>query len=63
MKDVDQLIEFDVMNCMECGTCAFNCPAHRPLVQAIRLGKGLVRAKQAADKAKAQKAKEAEGNK
>lgn len=63
VKDVDQLIEFDVMNCMECGTCAFNCPAHRPLVQAIRLGKGLVRAKQAADKAKAQKAKEAEGNK
>jgi len=38
------LQEFDVMDCMECGTCAFNCPAGRPLVQAIRLGKGIVKA-------------------
>ncbi|MDF1493819.1 electron transport complex subunit RsxC [Caproiciproducens sp. CPB-2] len=43
-KDVEKLQEYDVMTCMECGTCAFNCPAGRPLVQAIRLGKGLVKA-------------------
>jgi len=43
-KDIEMLQEFDVMDCMECGTCAFNCPAGRPLVQAIRLGKGIVKA-------------------
>lgn len=43
-KDVEKLMEFDVMDCMECGTCVFNCPAGRPLVQAIRLGKAMVKA-------------------
>ncbi|MCY1712911.1 electron transport complex subunit RsxC [Caproiciproducens galactitolivorans] len=43
-KDIEKLQEYDVMDCMECGSCAFNCPAGRPLVQAIRLGKGLVKA-------------------
>ena len=45
-KDVPQLQHLSVMNCMECGSCAFECPASRPLVQAIRVGKGLVRAAQ-----------------
>jgi len=43
-KNVEKLEEFDVMDCMECGTCVFNCPAGRPLVQAIRLGKAMVKA-------------------
>ncbi len=43
-KNLESLEDFDVMDCMECGTCSFNCPAGRPLVQAIRLGKGLVKA-------------------
>ncbi len=43
-KRVDELKKLDVMDCMECGCCAFNCPAGRPLVQAIRFGKSLVRA-------------------
>jgi electron transport complex protein RnfC len=43
-KRVEELKSLDVMDCMECGTCSFNCPAGRPLVQAIRLGKALVRA-------------------
>jgi len=29
---------------MECGTCAFTCPAHIPLVQYLRVGKKHVRA-------------------
>ena len=44
-KRVEELQEYCVMDCMECGTCAYRCPAHRPLVQAIRLGKALVRNK------------------
>ncbi|QEY33775.1 electron transport complex subunit RsxC [Caproiciproducens galactitolivorans] len=43
-KDIEKLQEYDVMDCIECGCCAFNCPANRPLVQAIRLGKALVKA-------------------
>ncbi|HZX34873.1 MAG TPA: electron transporter RnfC, partial [Thermodesulfobacteriota bacterium] len=30
--------------CIECGCCAFVCPARRPLVQWIRVGKVRLRA-------------------
>lgn len=43
-KDADALSAFSVMTCMECGSCAFVCPAKRPLVQSMRLGKGILRA-------------------
>lgn len=35
--------DLGVMNCMECGCCAYICSAHIPLVQYIRHGKKLVR--------------------
>lgn len=28
-----------IMNCIECGCCSFTCPANRPLLDYIRLGK------------------------
>jgi electron transport complex protein RnfC len=31
-----------VTDCIECGSCSFTCPAHRPLLDVIRLGKGRV---------------------
>ena len=43
LGDVDALNRYGVMCCMECCTCAYNCPANRPLVQAIRMGKALVK--------------------
>ena len=43
-KDVEALQSLNVMTCMECGCCAFSCPAGRRLVQAIRLGKTYVKA-------------------
>ncbi len=64
VKNVDELNNLSITTCIECGCCSFTCPAGRPLVQAIRLGKGLVR--QAAAKAKAEaeaEAKEAEAAK
>ena len=33
----------DVNTCMECGCCAFVCPAHRPLVENNRKGKAFLR--------------------
>ena len=31
-----------IMTCIECGSCQFTCPAHRPLLDWIRMGKGTV---------------------
>jgi electron transport complex protein RnfC len=31
-----------VTSCIECGSCQFTCPAHRPLLDNIRLGKQTV---------------------
>ncbi|NLN30497.1 MAG: electron transporter RnfC, partial [Bacteroidales bacterium] len=28
-----------ITDCMECGSCSYCCPAHRPLLDYIRLGK------------------------
>lgn len=42
-KDVAEMEALDLLTCMECGSCAFACPAKRPLVQSVRLGKGLLR--------------------
>jgi Predicted NADH:ubiquinone oxidoreductase, subunit RnfC len=43
LRDVAAAKDAGIMNCMECGSCAYNCPAKRPLTQAIRLGKKLVK--------------------
>ena len=32
----------DVVSCIECGSCQFTCPSHRPLLDEIRLGKTTV---------------------
>ena len=40
-----------ITSCIECGSCQFTCPAHRPLLDNIRLGKstvmGIIRARAA----------------
>jgi electron transport complex protein RnfC len=42
-KDLLDRAENDsIMDCIECGSCSFTCPAHRPLLDYIRLGKGKV---------------------
>jgi electron transport complex protein RnfC len=38
----DELEENAVLDCMECGSCSFTCPAHVPLLDYIRLGKSHV---------------------
>ncbi len=39
------LSKADINTCMECGCCAFVCPAHRPLVQHNREGKAFLRSR------------------
>jgi electron transport complex protein RnfC len=39
-------MQYHVMDCIECGSCTYVCPAKRYLVQSIRNGKLYVRAAQ-----------------
>jgi electron transport complex protein RnfC len=39
----DELEKFHVLDCIECGSCSYVCPAKRHLVQSIRLGKQAVK--------------------
>ena len=38
-----ELAKLGVSVCMECGSCAFSCPAGEPLVQHMRLAKEIMR--------------------
>ena len=38
----ERVEEERVMDCIECGSCSFTCPAHRPLLDYIRMGKAKV---------------------
>lgn len=35
----DEMKEYDLMNCFECGTCSYVCPSKRPIVQWVKLAK------------------------
>jgi electron transport complex protein RnfC len=35
--------KYGAMNCIECGSCAFNCPAKRALVQSISMAKSKIK--------------------
>lgn len=35
----EEMKEYDLMNCFECGTCTYVCPAKRPIVQWVKLAK------------------------
>lgn len=38
----DRAEENHIMDCIECGSCSYTCPADRPLLDYIRFGKGKV---------------------
>lgn len=40
--DWNRVEEEKIMSCIECGSCQFTCPSHRPMLDYIRLGKGKV---------------------
>jgi len=41
-KNWEKCEQEDITSCIECGSCQFTCPAHRPLLDNIRLGKSTV---------------------
>ena len=40
---VDELQRLNLLDCMECGSCAFTCPGKLPLVESFRKGKAMLR--------------------
>lgn len=50
--DIPAAEELNLMDCFECGACAYVCPAHRPLVQHMRRAKAAVLLKRRLEKAK-----------
>ncbi|MBQ8600638.1 MAG: electron transport complex subunit RsxC [Clostridia bacterium] len=48
--DTASMEKWGVDTCMECGCCAFVCPASRPLVQTNKLAKAALKAARAAEK-------------
>ena len=51
MKQWERAEGEDIVSCIECGSCQFTCPAHRPLLDNIRQGKqtvmGIIRSRNA----------------
>ena len=41
--DVEQMKEVHMMDCIECGSCTYTCPAGVPLVLGFRVGKQQMR--------------------
>jgi len=42
LKNWEKAEQAGVTSCIECGSCQFTCPAHRPMLDNIRLGKAAV---------------------
>ena len=46
----DEMLENNVLDCFECGSCSFICPSAIPLVQSFRVAKGFIREKQSRER-------------
>lgn len=53
----EDMLDYHIMDCMECAACSFVCPSNIPLVQRFRVAKGLLREQQQRDREKAAEAK------
>jgi electron transport complex protein RnfC len=56
--DLDEAVRAGLVDCIECGSCSYICPARIRLVQRFRIGKQRLRTRQAQEQAR-QKAREA----
>jgi len=48
----EDMLDYHIMDCMECAACSFVCPSNIPLVQRFRVAKGLLREQQERERAK-----------
>lgn len=55
--DIKKMEEYHVMDCFECGSCSWGCPGRLPLTHTFKLGKAMINAKRAEEKARAEAAR------
>lgn len=41
----DEMKQYNIMDCIECGCCNYICPSFRPIVQWIKIGKAVLKSK------------------
>ena len=58
--DLQRAREYGILDCMECGSCEYICPARRRMVEYVRFGKAQLAALRAKEQAKEQAKKQAE---
>jgi electron transport complex protein RnfC len=59
----DEMLDLNLMDCIECGSCSYVCPSNIPLVQRFRVSKAMIREKQAREREEQQKEKAKTGSK
>ncbi|PKM63381.1 MAG: electron transport complex subunit RsxC [Firmicutes bacterium HGW-Firmicutes-21] len=42
-KEKERMKKYDLISCIECGSCSYVCPTNRHLLQSLRLGKQLLK--------------------
>ena len=52
--DYENMEKFHILDCFECGSCSFNCPARMPLTHAFKTAKLMFQAKAAKERAEAE---------
>ena len=50
MNEYERMEQMNVYDCIECGSCAYICPAKIPLVQSLRTAKAELRLKRQKEK-------------
>jgi electron transport complex protein RnfC len=43
MRLYEDMLDFNILDCMECGSCSYVCPSNIPLVQRFRVAKALLK--------------------
>jgi electron transport complex protein RnfC len=46
----EDMLDYNILDCMECASCSFVCPSNIPLVQRFRVAKGVLREEMARKK-------------
>lgn len=52
--DLEKMEQYHVEDCFECGSCSFGCPGRLPLTHTFKVGKAMLMAKRAEEKARAE---------
>lgn len=50
-RHYEDMLDYHILDCMECGSCSYVCPSNIPLVQRFRVAKALLREQMAKEKA------------